>query len=72
MTHPRGAFIEYDRSRYPQSFDSGTQSYHYFGTLKGGPADDDAYDEGVILPLMARNGVWALGIGFQHEGASAI
>ena len=50
-----GSYIEYDRSRYPQAYDTFTGTSHYFGTLQGGPANDDAWDEGVIFPLLARS-----------------
>jgi hypothetical protein len=46
-----GSYIVYDRSLIPQSLTSSI----YFGTLRGGPTNDDAWDTGVILPLLARN-----------------
>lgn len=51
----RGSYVEYDRSVFPQAYDSSTGGYRYFGSLRGGPANDDAWDEGVIFPLLARN-----------------
>ncbi len=46
-----GSYVVYDRSLIPQSLASSV----YFGTLRGGPSNDDAWDAGVILPLLARN-----------------
>ncbi len=46
-----GSYIVYDRSLNPLSLASST----YFGTLRGGPTNDDAWDVGVILPMLARN-----------------
>jgi hypothetical protein len=46
-----GSYIVYDRSLIPQSLASSV----YFGTLRGGPTNDDAWDPGVILPMLARN-----------------
>jgi hypothetical protein len=53
-TEPRGSYIEYDRTRFPQAYDSSTGRFHFFGSLSAGPTNDDAWDEGVILPLLAR------------------
>jgi hypothetical protein len=49
-----GSYIVYDRSLIPQSLASSV----YFGTLRGGPANDDAWDPGVILPLLARSALY--------------
>ena len=54
-SEPRGSYIEYDQSQFPQALDASTKAYHFFGSLRGGPANDDAWDEGVILPLLARS-----------------
>lgn len=62
---PRRSFVVYDRSLTPHAFD-GTQR-HYFGTLAGGgtvagvPAADDAWDQGVIFPMLARNFLFGQG-----------
>jgi hypothetical protein len=50
-----GSYVEYDRSRIALSLASSS----YFGTLRGGPANDDAWDPGVILPMLARNVLYA-------------
>jgi len=50
----QGSFIEYDQQFYPQAYDTSIAGFHFFGSLRGGPTNDDAWDEGVILPLMAR------------------
>ncbi len=52
ISENQGSFIEFDKSKYPLSFDSG--SGHYFGSLRGAAANDDAWDEGVLFPLMGR------------------
>lgn len=54
-TEPRGTYIDYDRASYlSRAYDTSTGATHYFGSISGGPANDDAYDEGVILPMLAR------------------
>jgi hypothetical protein len=50
-----GSYVVYDRSQLPRSLESGI----YFGTLRGASANDDAWDAGVILPLLARNVLYA-------------
>jgi hypothetical protein len=59
VSHSRGSFIEYDSSRYPLSFGSDIQGFHTFGSIEGGASNDDAFDEGVLLPLFARNSLWS-------------
>lgn len=58
VSESRGSFIEYDPSVYPLSavLNPNTYSFtrRYFGSIQGG-ANDDAWDEGVIFPLLARN-----------------
>jgi hypothetical protein len=46
-----GSYVVYDRALIPQSLTSSI----YFGTLRGGLTNDDAWDPGVILPMLARN-----------------
>jgi len=58
-SEPRGSFVEYDRSVFPQAYDSYTNKVHFFASLRGGTTNDDAWDEGVILPLLARNLLFA-------------
>ncbi len=61
ISESRGSFVEYDKTVYPLAFDG--VSLHYFGSLRGGSANDDAWDEGVLFPLLARNYLanqWAL------------
>ena len=50
-----GSYVVYDRNLIPQSL----LSTVYFGTLRGGPTNDDAWDPGVILTLLARNTLYA-------------
>ncbi|WP_243288415.1 hypothetical protein [Geothrix terrae] len=63
VSEPRGSFVEFDQSVYPLSYDYLRQSFHYFGSIQGGPTNDDAWDEGVILPLIARGALYASGSG---------
>ncbi|HJV47661.1 MAG TPA: hypothetical protein VJ549_00170 [Geothrix sp.] len=55
----RGSFIEYNRTLYPQAYDASAGNYHYFGSLRGDASNDDAWDEGVILPLFARSALFS-------------
>lgn len=58
VSDPRGSFVEYDLSAYPLNavVDPVTSLFtrHYFGSLQAG-ANDDAWDEGVLFRLLARN-----------------
>jgi hypothetical protein len=56
---PRRSYVIYDTSLTPLSFD-GTKS-HYFGTLAAGPTFDDAWDQGVIYPMLTRNYLFGQG-----------
>jgi hypothetical protein len=53
ISESRGSFVEYDKTAYPLAFDG--SSLHYFGSIRGGSANDDAWDEGVLFPILARN-----------------
>jgi hypothetical protein len=54
VTHPRGTFVEYNLLTYPLSFDGNT--YRFSGSIaSGAPFADDAYNEGILFPIMARN-----------------
>lgn len=54
---PRRAFVVYDTATItPQAYDG--VRLHYFATLAGGPAVDDAWDPGVLYPMLARNNLW--------------
>ncbi len=55
----RGSYIEYNRDLYPQAFDPAAGRHRFFGSLQGGPTNDDAWDEGVIMPLLARSALYA-------------
>ncbi len=52
ISEAQGSFIEFDRSKYPLSYDNG--GGHYFGSLRGSASNDDAWDEGIIFPLLGR------------------
>jgi hypothetical protein len=47
------SFVEYDRTVYPQSWSGSILTY--FGYIRATAANDDAWDEGVLFPLLARN-----------------
>jgi hypothetical protein len=55
ISETRGSYVEFDRTLFPQSFDSYTGSRHFFGSLRGASANDDAWDEAVIFTLLGRN-----------------
>ena len=62
----QGSFIEYARDLvqfHDQLYDPSTGSYHFRGALRAGPINDDAWDEGVILPLLARNSLYSGNLG---------
>ena len=52
LSEARGSFIEFDRSKFPLAYDGGAG--HYFGSLRGAASNDDAWDEGIIFPLLGR------------------
>lgn len=52
VSENRGSFIEFDRTKFPLAFDGGNG--HFFGSLRGASTNDDAWDEGVIFPMLAR------------------
>lgn len=54
---PKGTYVEYDKEVFPASFD-GT-SYAFLGSIRGGSANDDAWDQAVLLRLYARNRLYA-------------
>jgi hypothetical protein len=59
---PRRSYMVYDTSLTPAASD-GTV-LHYFGTLAGGASGgaDDAWDPGVIYPMLARNNIFGQGL----------
>jgi len=70
LSEPRGSYVEYDTTLFPQAFDTSTGKFHFFGSLRGGSLNDDAWDEGVILPLMARNKFYASNLSRTFSVAS--
>lgn len=52
ISETRGSFIEFDRSKFPLSYDGGAG--HFFGSLRGSTSNDDAWDEGIIFPILGR------------------
>ncbi|HEX9009095.1 MAG TPA: hypothetical protein VF804_01920 [Holophagaceae bacterium] len=62
IADPRGSFVEYDPSIYPLSIvantSTGTLTHQYFGSLQAG-SNDDAWDEGVLFPILARGVLYA-------------
>lgn len=55
VSESRGTFIEYNRDLTPLSFNGSSNSRHFFGSVRGSLLNDDAFDEGVLLPMVARN-----------------
>ena len=53
-SEPRGTYIEYNRALFPQAYDASAGTAHYFGSIQGGPTNDDAWDEGVLFPMLSR------------------
>jgi len=58
----RGSYVDYDRANYPKTstgnntaYDFDTGRLHYFGSLGGSTSNDDAWDESIIMGLIARN-----------------
>ena len=58
-----GSYVVYDRNLIPQSLTTSV----YFGTLRGGPTNDDAWDPGVILPMLARNTLYGGNLGRTYS-----
>lgn len=58
ISHPKGSFIAYDPEAYPLAYNPAGSRYT-FGSIRGGSDNDDAWDEGVLLPLFCRNRLWA-------------
>ena len=54
---PLRDYVVYDPTTTPLAVD-GNGLYHYFGTLSGSAALDDAFDPGAIYPLLARNNLF--------------
>lgn len=61
VSHSRYSFMEYNPQAYPYSYDGSTGNFRYYGTLAGGPAVDDAYNEGVLFELLSRNRIYGQG-----------
>jgi hypothetical protein len=61
IVEPLGTYVEYDPERFPLAFNpsdgTGSGIMHYFGSVRGGPEPerDDAWDEGALISMMARN-----------------
>ena len=58
----RGSYVDYDRLSYPKAstgnnaaYDFDTGRLHYFGSISGSSSNDDAWDESIIMGLIARN-----------------
>ena len=61
ITEPFGTYVEYDRARFPLAYEPSSSTgggvLHFFGSVRGGPGaeNDDAWDQGTLLSMMARN-----------------
>ncbi|HJW71456.1 MAG TPA: hypothetical protein VJ486_01255 [Geothrix sp.] len=66
-SEPRGTYIEYDLSSAlyapGQNYEHGKEQFHVFGSIRGAADNDDAWDEGVLLPLFARNALYTIAQG---------
>jgi hypothetical protein len=65
ITEELGTYVEFDLGRFPLAYDPGGSSgssLRLFGSVRGGQADDDAWDEGILLSMMARNSMRYHGI----------
>lgn len=60
ISEPKGSFIEFDTRVYPLSVEGSNSTRHFFGSIRGGQSNDDAFDEGVLLPLYARANLYSL------------
>ncbi|HXC17214.1 MAG TPA: hypothetical protein VNV60_07225 [Holophagaceae bacterium] len=60
-SEPEGTFIQYDRQHWLQpsgvdlAYDPLLLSDHYFGSIQGATANDDAWDESVLYVLLSRS-----------------
>jgi hypothetical protein len=63
IVEPFGTYVEYDPERFPLAFEPtdavGGGIMHFFGSVRGGPEPekDDAWDEGALVSMMARNAI---------------
>lgn len=59
-SEPEGTFVQYDLSHWVQpgnidlAYDSNLGTDHYFGSIQGAAADDDAWDQSVLYVLLGR------------------
>ncbi|HQL47417.1 MAG TPA: hypothetical protein PLC09_01990 [Holophaga sp.] len=54
---PKGTYVEYDRDAFPASYDGVTRNF--MGSIRGGSANDDAWDQALLFHLYARNRLYA-------------
>jgi hypothetical protein len=59
VTEPLGTYVEYDLERSVHAPDAA--GLNYVGSVRGGPECDDAWDEGALLSMMARNALRTTG-----------
>ena len=67
VTEPLGTYVEYDTERFPLAYNAANGKMRYFGSVRGGPQFDDAWDEGVLLSMMARNSLRSSGVPFRFR-----
>jgi len=69
-TEPQGTFVEYDRERFPLAFEPsdaiGGGVLRYFGSVRGG-TENDVWDEGHLLSMMARNAMVGSGAALRFQ-----
>lgn len=54
----KGTYVEFDKNAFPASYD-GT-SRNFMGAVRGGSANDDAWDQAVMFRLYARNRLYTV------------
>jgi hypothetical protein len=72
VSDSRGTFVEYDRTRFPLAYDGSLQILRYFGSIRGSQSNDDAFDEGILYTICARNGLWATGVSPHFPTGTAL
>jgi hypothetical protein len=62
LSAKRGTFVEFNSQIFPKSYDG--SNFHYFGSISGGGVvdgvqrPDDAFDTGILNPILARNNLY--------------
>jgi hypothetical protein len=65
VTEPLGTYVEYDLER--SLAEPGSTGLNHVGSVRGGPQHDDAWDEGALLAMMARNSLRASNVAGRFQ-----